>query len=107
MRHHGYRAKTRRLYRKNVRARGLPGLSRFMVEYEVGNKIDIIGDPSFQKRGLPHRRFHGKTGVVLSQRGRCFEISVKDGNKPKILFLGREHMRLNRSYQLDQEKKTA
>ncbi|MHA1744744.1 MAG: 50S ribosomal protein L21e, partial [Promethearchaeota archaeon] len=41
MRHHGYRAKTRRLYRKNVRKRGLPGLSRFMVEYAPGNKIDI------------------------------------------------------------------
>ncbi|MHA1719109.1 MAG: 50S ribosomal protein L21e [Promethearchaeota archaeon] len=103
--HHGYRSKSRRIYRKNVRARGLPGLSKFMVDYHVGDKVDIIGDPSFQKRGLPHRRFHGKTGVVFEERGRCYGVHVKDGNKMKTLFLGREHLRLNKTFQLKQQMK--
>jgi large subunit ribosomal protein L21e len=102
-RNHGYRMKTRKLYRKKVRTRGLCGLSRFMVEYGAGDKVDIIGDPAFQTRGLPHRRFNGKTGVVVGARGRCFEVQVKDGDKMKTLFIGREHIRMNKDYQLRKE----
>ncbi|MHA1777013.1 MAG: 50S ribosomal protein L21e [Promethearchaeia archaeon] len=105
-RHHGYRSKTRRIFRKNIRNRGLPGLSRFMIEYTPGMKVDILGDPSFQKRGLPHRRFVGKTGVVIAQRGRCYEIQVKDQNKLKTLFIGREHIRINKDWQLKQQEST-
>lgn len=107
VRHHGYRTKTRRLYKKKCRARGLPGLSRFMVDYENGDKVDIIGDPSFQKRGLPHRRFFGKTGVIVGSRGRCYEVDVKDGNKTKTLFIGREHIRINKDYLTIKEKPAA
>jgi large subunit ribosomal protein L21e len=91
--------------RKNVRARGLPGLSRFMVDYEINDKVDIIGDPSFQKRGLPFHRFHGKTGTVVNTRGRCYEVQVYDLNKLKTLFIGREHIRINRSFLMQKEQK--
>ena len=78
----GYHQKTRRLHRKNVRHRGLRGLlAKYLVDYEVGMKVDIIGDPAIQKRGFPHRRFHGKTGTIVELRGRCFGVDVKDGNK--------------------------
>ena len=84
--------------------RGLPGLSRFMVDYKVGDYVDILGDPLFQKRGLPFRRFHGRTGrVVEIPRGRCYEVQVYDGGKLKTLFIGREHIRINYAYQLKQE----
>jgi large subunit ribosomal protein L21e len=103
VRHKGYRCKTRRLWRKDVRDRGLPGLSRFMIDYKVGDDVDILGDPSFQKRGLPFRRFHGRTGRVVGIRGRCYEVQVYDGGKLKTLFIGREHIRINHAYQLKQE----
>jgi len=93
--HKGYRNRTRRVFRKNVRERGLKSLSRFLISYEIGDKVDIIADPAFQKRGMPHRRFHGKTGTVVGKRGRCFEIKVKDIKKEKLLILGKEHIRLN------------
>lgn len=98
--HNGYRAKTRSLFRKRVRERGLPGLSRWMIDYETGMKVDILGDPSFQKRGLPHRRFVGKTGVIVAQRGRCYEVNVKDQNRMKTIFIGREHIRINKDWQI-------
>ncbi|MHA1672974.1 MAG: 50S ribosomal protein L21e [Promethearchaeota archaeon] len=101
--HNGYRSKTRRIFRKNVRTRGLPGLSRWMIEYEVGMKVDIIGDSSFQKRGLPHRRFIGKTGVIMAERGRCFEVKFKDQNKFKTLFIGKEHIRINKDWQIQNQ----
>ena len=94
--HKGYRSRTRRIFRKKVRERGLKSLARFLVTYEVGDKVDIIADPAYQKRGMPHKRFHGKTGQIIAQRGRCYEIKVKDMNKEKMIILGKEHMRLNR-----------
>ncbi len=104
----GYHSKTRRLHRKKVRYRGLRGvLSKYLVDYEVGMKVDIVGDPAFQKRGFPHRHFHGKTGTIVELRGRCFGVAVKDGDKMKRLYIGREHIRINRSWQMEQEKTSA
>ncbi len=102
--HNGYYSKTRRVYRKKVRQRGLPGLSKFLIDYQPGNVIDIRGDPSFQKRGLPHRRFIGKTGTIVSIRGRCFEVAVKDINKMKTIFIGSEHISMNKDWQMRNQK---
>jgi len=93
--HKGYRAKTRKRHRKNVREKGLGSIEKYLVEYKMGDKVDIITDPSKHKRGMPHRRFHGLTGTIINQRGRCYEIQVKLGNSKKLLIIGKEHLRLN------------
>jgi large subunit ribosomal protein L21e len=93
--HKGYRNKTRKKYRKKVRERGLGSIEKYLIDYQIGNKVDIITDPSQHSRGLPHRRYHGRTGTIISQRGRCYEIEVKLGNSTKLLIIGREHLRLN------------
>ncbi len=93
--HKGYRNKTRKRYRKKPRKKGLGSIEKYLVEYEINDKVDIIGDPSQHKGGLPHRRYHGKTGVIIGKRGQCFEVQVKIGNAKKMLIIGREHVRLN------------
>ncbi|MBD3351739.1 MAG: 50S ribosomal protein L21e [Candidatus Lokiarchaeota archaeon] len=99
VKNHGYRVKTRSVYRKKVRERGIKSLSRFLVDYEIGDKVDIIGDPAFQKRGLPHKRFHGKTGQIIGKRGRCYEVKVKDLNKEKMIIVGKAHLRKNKFHE--------
>ncbi|MCK4286252.1 MAG: 50S ribosomal protein L21e [Candidatus Lokiarchaeota archaeon] len=93
--HKGYRNKTRKLYRKKVRKRGLGSIEKYLIDYNINDKVDVIGDPSVHKRGLPHRRHYGKTGTVIGQKGRCYIVEVKLGNAKKILIIGREHLRLN------------
>lgn len=44
---------------------------------------------------MPHRRYHGRTGVIIGIRGRCYEVQVKLGNAKKMLIIGKEHLRLN------------
>jgi large subunit ribosomal protein L21e len=90
----GYRNNTRNVYRKKVRKRGLGSIEKYLIDYNINDKVDVIGDPSQHKRGLPHRRYHGRTGVITGIRGRCFEVQVKLGNSKKTLILGREHLRL-------------
>jgi large subunit ribosomal protein L21e len=102
--HHGYRTKTRRVFKKDLRERGLRSLSRFFKKYEIGDKVDIIIDSAFQKRGMPHKRFQGKTGIVVGIRGRCYEVSVKDIHKEKLLIIGREHLRINKYHELEKAR---
>ncbi|MFX1337823.1 MAG: 50S ribosomal protein L21e [Promethearchaeota archaeon] len=93
--HKGYRNKTRKRHRKNCRARGLGSIEKYLEDYNINDKVDIITDPSQHKRGMPHRRYHGKTGVIVGVRGRCYEVELKLGNSTKVLIIGREHLRLN------------
>lgn len=93
--HKGYRNKTRSRHRKKVRDRGLGSIEKYLDEYKIDDKVDIITDPSQHKRGMPHRRYHGRTGVIVGIRGRCFEVEVKLGNDKKMLIIGKEHLRLN------------
>lgn len=93
--HKGYRKKTRQKHRKNVRKRGLGSIEKYLIDYEVNDKVDIISDSSVHKRGFPHSRFHGRTGTIVGRRGRCYIVEVKLGNSTKTLIIGTEHLRLN------------
>ena len=93
--HKGYRNRTRKKYRKHPRKKGLGPVDRYLLDYNIGDKVDIITDPSQHKRGLPHRRFFGRTGTIIGSRGRCFEVEVKLGNSKKKLIAGKEHLRLS------------
>ena len=94
--HKGYRNKTRKRHRKKAREKGLRSIDKYLREYEIGHKVDIITDPSQQKRGMPHRRYHGLTGTISGARGRCYEVDVKLGRSKKKLIVGKEHLRLNK-----------
>lgn len=89
----GYKSRTRKLLRKKPRERGLFPLSRLLLKYEVGDRVAIIIDPSVH-RGMPHRRFHGRIGVIAGVRGKSYIVEVMLGNKKKTLIVRPEHLRL-------------
>ena len=93
--HRGFRSKTRHKHRKNVRERGLGSVEKYLIDYNINDKVDIITDSSQHKRGMPHSRYHGRTGTIVGQRGRCYLVEVKLGSSKKILIIGKEHLRLN------------
>jgi large subunit ribosomal protein L21e len=90
----GTRTKTRKLLRKKPRDRGLSPITMGLQTFEAGEKVNIIIDPSVHN-GMPFSRFHGLTGVVVGQRGDAFEVSVKSGNKTKMVVARPEHLRRN------------
>jgi large subunit ribosomal protein L21e len=90
----GFRKKTRSLLKKKPRERGKLGLSRLLRTYEPGEKVVIKIDPSVHK-GMPHRRYQGKVGVIVSKRGRAYEINVTQGDAVKEVIVRPEHLRLH------------
>lgn len=88
----GYRSKTRKLLRKSVRERGsIPPLSTLMYQYKEGDYVVIKINPSIHK-GMPHRRYHGRVGVIVGKRGKAYEVKVTDGGKEKLLIVRPEHL---------------
>ncbi|MCX6685608.1 MAG: 50S ribosomal protein L21e [Methanoregula sp.] len=90
--HNGPRKKTRYKFKKELRRRGLPPVTYVIQKFEIGERVHIVCDSSIQK-GMPHRRFHGKTGTVLGQRGRAWMLAVNDGNAEKIVIARPQHLK--------------
>lgn len=88
----GYRARTRQLLRKKPREKGKIGLSRLLHEYVAGDKV-VIKIESAVRKGMPHRRYHGKIGVVKEKRGRAYVVDVPQGNKIKTIIVRPEHLK--------------
>jgi len=89
---HSFRRKTRGKLSKSPRKRGLPPLTRFLQEFERGQKVHIVIEPSYH-RGMPDPRFHGKTGTVVGRRGDSYVVQLNDGGKIKTFFIHPVHLR--------------
>jgi large subunit ribosomal protein L21e len=87
----GYYAGTRSLLRKPIRERGKPNIGKILHEYLPGSQVIIKMDSSVQK-SMPHKRFHGKIGVIKAKQGRGYVISVPQGNCMKQIITRAEHL---------------
>ena len=88
----GTRQGTRKIMRKKPSERGLIPVTKSLQEFEKGEKARIKIEPSIHK-GRPHRRFHGKTGVIDGKQGNAFVLKVKDGGKEKTVIARPEHLK--------------
>ncbi|MCS7097437.1 MAG: 50S ribosomal protein L21e [Candidatus Methanomethyliaceae archaeon] len=91
MRHSsGYRSRTRKLLRRSIREKSNP-ITRILMDYNEGDRVVIKINPSFVK-GMPHRRFHGKTGIIMGKRGRAYVVKVLMGDFEKTIITRPEHI---------------
>ncbi len=86
--HRGFKRKTRSLLSGKAR----PGLSRLMIEYSVGQSVAVDIEPN-QCKGMPHRRFQGRVGVVREVRPRAVVVDVPVGDKTKTIIARIEHVK--------------
>lgn len=87
----GFRFKTRKLLTKKE----ITGFNDKLIKLRnlsVGSRVLIYIDPSYHK-GMPHRRYHGKIGIIKGRRGQAFEIETSKGNKKVMLIVPPQHLR--------------
>ena len=96
----GVRARTRDLFSKPFKKHGATPLQRYLVNFKVGDYVDVIADGSVHK-GMPHKFYHGKTGRVFNVCKVAIGVIV---NKlvngriiPKRIHVRIEHVRKSRS----------
>jgi large subunit ribosomal protein L21e len=87
----GFRSRSRGTFTKEVRERGLPPVTRFLREFEVGQKVSVRIEPS-DPHGQPHPRYQGRTCTVVGKRGRAYVVAFLDGNKRKELIANPIHL---------------
>jgi len=91
LRKKGHQMNTRELFKRNPRERGKTTLSKILQSYNEGDKVVVKIDSSVHK-GMPHRRFHGRIGVISAKRGRSYVIHVTQGDATKEIIVRPEHL---------------
>ena len=87
-RSHGFKHKSRSVMTKDAPR----GVSFMLREYHVGDSALVIIDPR-QHKSLPHRRYHGKVGIVKNVGRRVVTLDVKLGDKTKTLITRLDHIK--------------
>ncbi|OYT61593.1 50S ribosomal protein L21e [Thermoplasmatales archaeon ex4484_30] len=88
----GTRSKSRQILKKKTREKNANRITRALQEFKEGEKVSIVLDPSVQE-GMPHPRFHGKTGDIEGKRGDAYAVKIRDGRKIKHIIARPEHLR--------------
>ncbi len=87
----GSRSRTRGVLTKKARDRGLPPVTRFLRQFEVGDKV-IVKLEASDPHGQPHPRYQGKVCTVVARVGRAYRIQFRDGGKLKELIATPIHL---------------
>ena len=88
----GFRRKTRSKLRQKHGLKGKINIQRYFQKFNIGDKVYLAVNPAIH-RGMYFPRFHGKVGIIKDQKGKCYEVKIKDQNKEKILIIHPIHLR--------------
>jgi large subunit ribosomal protein L21e len=98
----GVRARTRHMFRRKFRTHGPVNLSQYLMPVKVGDYVDIFANSSIHK-GMPHKYYHGRTGIVFNVTKTAIGVRV---NKPvngrileKRIHVRIEHVRKSKCQQ--------
>eukprot|EP00744_Colponema_vietnamica_P008567 GILI01012211.1.p2 GENE.GILI01012211.1~~GILI01012211.1.p2 ORF type:complete len:161 (-),score=43.63 GILI01012211.1:54-536(-) len=81
---YGYRARTRGLFAKDFKRKGQLPLGRYLTTFKLGDYVDIKGDGGVHK-GMPHKFYHGKTGIVWNVTPRAIGVVVNKQVRNRII----------------------
>jgi large subunit ribosomal protein L21e len=88
----GLRRKTRYLFKKHRSAKGKISLANYLQEFKAGEKVILSLESAVQK-GMYHPRFYGKMGKISGKKGRCYEVSITEGNNEKTVIAHPVHLK--------------
>ncbi|KAH7097799.1 60S ribosomal protein L21 [Auriculariales sp. MPI-PUGE-AT-0066] len=71
----GYRARTRDMFKRGFKETGPIKMSTYLINFNVGDIVDIKANAA-QQRGMPHKYYHGRTGIVYNVTPRAVGVIV-------------------------------
>ena len=72
------------MFSRKFKTRGVIPLSTYLKTYKKGDIVDVKGCGAVQK-GMPHKSYHGRTGVVYNVTQHALGVIVNKRVKGKIL----------------------
>jgi ribosomal protein L21E len=76
---------------KKQHEKGKFSFTKYFQEFKEGDSVAVT-----RELGLPfgyQKKLQGRTGKILSKRGRCYTIAIKDLNKVKEYNIHPVHLR--------------
>lgn len=89
---HGPRAGSRMKMTKRAKDRGLPPVTRFFKNFEVGDLAAVNIEPSIHS-GMPYHGFQGLTGRISGKQGENYFLTVKIGGVTKKVLAAPVHLK--------------
>ena len=83
---HGKMHRTRKKITKIKRK----SITSYVSSFKIGDKV-IVEINATSK--FPHPVFNGQVGVIVSKKGRAYEITVKNMKNEKTIAIKPEHIR--------------
>mmetsp|Transcript_3866 Transcript_3866/g.5108 ORF Transcript_3866/g.5108 Transcript_3866/m.5108 type:complete len:160 (-) Transcript_3866:94-573(-) len=80
----GYRARTRDMFSRGFRQKGMIKLSTYLTNYKRGEFVDIKCNPAIHK-GMPHKHYHGRTGIVFNVSKHAVGVRVNKQVNGRVL----------------------
>ncbi|KAH9821339.1 ribosomal protein L21e-domain-containing protein [Melampsora americana] len=71
----GYRGRTRDMFKRGFKEAGQIRISTYLRTYRVGDIVDIKANGA-QQKGMPHKYYHGRTGIVYNVAPRAVGVIV-------------------------------
>ena len=81
---YGYRNKTRDLFQRPFRKHGQIPLSTYLKTFKLGEYVDIKANGAVHK-GMPHKYYHGRTGIVWNVTPRAIGVEVNKQVRNRII----------------------
>ncbi|MBS3146235.1 50S ribosomal protein L21e [Candidatus Woesearchaeota archaeon] len=88
----GLRRKTRSKLRKNVKQKGKLSVTKYLQEFNIGDKVYLKAEPSIHK-GMYSLRYHGSSGFIKGKQGKCYIVQLKHDSKIKKFIVNPVHLR--------------
>ncbi len=79
------------LKHKSPSQKGKIQFTRFFQKFNKGDSVAVARELSL-KLGYS-KRIQGRTGKIICQRGKAYEIEIKDLNKPKTYLIKPVHLK--------------
>merc|ERR1712226_577730 len=79
---------------KDFRTNGPTNLTTYLVNFKVGDYVDVKVDASIHK-GMPYKYYHGKTGRVFNVTPRAVGVEINKHVTPRgVIYKKRIHVRI-------------
>jgi large subunit ribosomal protein L21e len=80
----GYRSRTRHRFSKGFGEHGPPNISTYLRTYRMGDIVDVKANSAVHK-GMPHKFYHGRTGVVFDVNPRALGVIINKQVRQRII----------------------
>ena len=78
---------------KKPKDKGKINIRGLLQSFKEGDRVQLIADPTNQKKGLFNLKFYGRMGIIKGKQGKSYKVAVKEQSKVKEILAHPVHLK--------------